>query len=255
MPVLPILILATLLTPLAAAEWLVVCSGQSNMDGRGAVDQLDAAQRAVPANVRYYYKPDPTRPVRTQASFDHRKQFGPVTGFVHAMAAARPADVFVVLLDATGGTALSEWVPDYTAPGVTIEAKRGENGHLYAALTQRIAAVRIAHPAARPLAFLWLQGEADKGALGAFYLDNLRRLAANIRRDLATPELLVVPAEPTSAPPEVFAALRTFVGEDRAAALVECRSLARGLHYDAMALLAIGRGYAEKVVARMPVAP
>jgi len=231
----------------SSADYLIICAGQSNMDGRGAVAELTPAQQAVPPNVRYYYRPSTERP-EPEKTFAHRDQFGPATMLAHRLAQARPNDTFIIVLNAKGGTALSEWVSDYEAPGVPIAAKRGAHGHLYEDMLPRIKAVRAAHPNARPLALVWLQGEADKGPLGPFYLANLKRLAANMRRDTATKDLLVVTAEPTSGAPEVFTALRDFVKGDANAALVECRSLGRTLHYDAPALLTIGERCADAVL-------
>ena len=241
-----------------AAEWLIICSGQSNMDGRAPVADLPAELHDGPANVTLYRwgvhdadKPQVRKPLYGPGD----KQFGPEAGMIRALAAARPKDTFIIAKFAVGGTALWQWVPDYAAAGAEYKKpKDPADGHLYVTLKAGLLAVAKLHPQAMPVAACWLQGESDTGARAKLYLPNLRKLVANLRRDLGAPRLPFIAAEPADGEPDMYAAYQTLVGEDRATTLIACRTLAHQdkEHYNAASQLTIGGRFAEEIVRRLP---
>jgi len=236
-----------------AGEYLVVCSGQSNMAGVAVVATMPDDVKPIPANIVYYHSTGGVTPLPAPSkSFDDQKKYGPVPRFAHALAAARPDDTFIVLHDAVGGSALAQWVTDYEPKDI---AKRYKLGELYKAMLPRLAAVHKAHPKAKPLAFLWLQGESDSGPYAAPYGDNLKRLIAAVRRDCGNPSMLALIAQPSLADDGVFEGIDAFVKHDKFAALIESRNIAnKQLHFSPKGYDQIGKLFADSLVKLMPEA-
>ncbi|CAN5461747.1 hypothetical protein BH10PLA1_BH10PLA1_02790 [soil metagenome] len=231
-----------------AGEYLVICSGQSNMGGVAVVADMPDEVRGVPGNVVYYHSPD-AKNLQPAKSFDDGKKFGPVPRFAHVLAAARPDDRFIILHDAVGGSALAQWVTNYEPNDI---AKRFRVGELYQAMLPRLAAVHKAHPKAKPLAFLWLQGESDAGPYAAPYGDNLKKLVASVRRDCGNPSMLALIAEPRQADAGVYDGIHKFVKDDKFAALIESKEIGRpGLHFNAKGYDEIGRLFADSLAKLM----
>lgn len=231
-----------------AGEYLIVCSGQSNMAGVAVVAEMSEDVKSIPANVVYYHWPD-VKNFQPSKSFDDQKKFGPVPRFAHALAAARPDDRFIILHDAVGGSALAQWVTDYEPKDI---AKRFKVGELYQAMLLRLAAVHKVHPKAKPLAFLWLQGESDAGPYAAPYGDNLKKLITSVRRDCGNPSMLALIAEPRQADAGVYDGIHKFVKEDKFAALIESKDIGRaGLHFNAKGYDEIGKLFADSLARLM----
>ena len=253
----PVMALAASAAP--AAEYLIVCSGQSNMDGRVPAEQRPATLAVMPPNVRYYIgAASNDKPMRPRVKLvDDKERFGPVPECLLTLSASRPADTFIAVKVAVGATALWQWVPDYDAgtSGFAKGAKDQANGHLYEGLAKAIAQARAAHPRAIPLAALWLQGEADhKPEQAAIYLPNLRRLVANLRRDMGSATLAFIAAEPGSGQAQVYAAFPALAAEDPRAFVVRAKDLSHmdNAHYDLAAITTIGQRYAAALHALLP---
>jgi hypothetical protein len=175
--------------------------------------------------------------------------------FVHALSQARPKDRFIVLHDSAGGSALASWVPDYGPPELT--SRPGKSGTMvkfdlgknYREMTKRLALLQKAYPEARPLAFLWLQGEADKDKWAQVYLENFKRLIANVRRDMKSPDVFVIIGEPGKMEDGVRQAFADYIKQDPKSAFVPTTGLQRGdnVHYDAKGYLELGRMFAKEL--------
>ena len=264
--------------PLAAraADYVVICSGQSNMAGVAPIKDMPEDLRAMPPNVLYYESAaiDPKgTAIEPLKSFDAtdadgsknpRRRYGPVPRFAHAIAAARPNDRFIIVLTAVGGSALCQWVPDY-APKEVIEKLGLARGKYYQENKPKLDVVLKKYPDAKPLAFLWLQGESDTGAMADIYYDNLARLVANMRRDTGSPDLLALVAEPAEADKGVFEGITKFTQEDKHAALVVSReggvrlsdtgpAKNAHLHFDAKGYDQIGKRFAAALLDRLEAA-
>ena len=258
-PLLLAALLPALAAPLSAGEFLIICSGQSNMAGVGPAAELPEDLKPVPANVAYFKQPDPAKPLEPLTSFGDGPKFGPVPSFAHALSEARPKDKFIILLDAVGGSSLMQWVPDYGPAELTTRINKGgatiheKVGVYFGPLAQRIALIRKTYPEAKPLAFLWIQGESDKGPLAGAYLENFKRLVTNVRRETSTPDLLVIAGEPGLADDAVYEAFRGFVKADKNSALVEGLDLShKQLHYGAKGYVELGKRFAAALTGRIP---
>ena len=256
-------LLVAVASQVCAKDYLVICSGQSNMAGAAPVAQMPDGVKAVPANIVYFKNSDLTKPLEPLTTFADGPKFGPTPSFAHALAEARPKDRFIILLNAVGGSGLMEWMPDYGPPELTSRVtKSGATvkmpvGKLYAFVPKQLELLREKFPDAEPLAFLWIQGETDVAPWAAVYLENFKRLVTNMRTLTAAPDLFVVTADPGKADSAVYDAFVQYAKDDRNSVHVSTRDLNPGnaLHYSPAAYVEIGKRLAAAVTAHLPAAP
>jgi hypothetical protein len=245
-----------------AADYLIIGSGQSNMGGVAKTKGLPDELKPMPANVLCFRPFDTTQPLEPMKSFDEIPKFGPMPSFLHELSQAHPTDRFIVLHDSVGGSSLASWVPDYgpaelsTRPGKDGSSVKLDLGKNYTAMAKRLAVLRKAYPEAKPLAFLWIQGESDSGKWAEAYLENFKRLVANIRRDAGAPDLFVIVAEPGKTEEVVRQAFRDYVQQDPQSALVPGQDLSKGqVHYDGPGYIELGRRLAKELEAYLAKKP
>jgi len=250
-------------SPLLAKDYLVICSGQSNMAGVAPVGQMPEELKAVPANIVYFKNSDLTKPLEPLTTFADAPKYGPTPSFAHALAEARPKDRFILLLNAVGGSGLMQWMPDYGPPELTSRVNKSGTtvkmpvGKLYAFVPKQIELLRQKFPDAEPLAFVWIQGESDVAPWAAAYLENFRRLVTSMRTVTSAPNLFVVTADPGKADAAVYQAFIEYAKEDKKSVHVSTRDLnpGNGLHYSPTAYIEIGKRLAAVVAAHLPAGP
>jgi hypothetical protein len=154
---------------------LYLLIGQSNMAGRGVVEEID---RKVHPRVWSFGALDSWIPAQEPLHFDiENRGVGPGFAFGRHMAGEQPERTIGLLPCAVGGTLISYWAPDHS---------RG----LYAEALRR---ARLARKFGTLRGVLWQQGESDSSASNApLYEERLRGLVGNLRRDLEDPGLLFV---------------------------------------------------------------
>lgn len=235
---------------------VVLLAGQSNMDGHGDSAKLPAELRAPPANVTFIHR-------GVETPLGAGKTFGPEVGFAAAVAAARPAQRFLLIKHAIGGTSLAGWAPkwDKERPGIT-KYDLGA-GPLYRTLMNQVAAATKGKTV-RFTAVLWMQGESDTRypALGPKYFENHSELIAALRTELKQPALPFLFGHvnpPTDAKgedggprypflPQVRAAQERTAKEVPGTALIETDDLTKNadrLHYDTAGQVELGRRFAK----------
>jgi len=250
-------------TPLCAKDYLIICSGQSNMAGIAPVDTMPEPLKAIPANIVFYKNSDVTKPLEPLASFADGPKYGPTPSFAHALADAFPNDRFIILLNAVGGSGLMEWVPDYGPEELTHRVNKSgadikmKVGNLYSFVPNQVDTIRQKYPDATPLAFVWIQGESDVTPWAAAYLPNFKRLVANMRKVTATPDLFVITADPGKAEQPVYDAFVQSAKDDKNSTHVPTRDLnpGNGLHYSPTAYVEIGKRLAAAVIAHLNTNP
>jgi len=241
-------------------EYLILCAGQSNMDGRVMAPPPEG-QRTVPPNIRFLVAAKGEGVAEQSVlTVGRDARWGPVLPMAWALAAGRPDDRFVILQVARGDSALWEWVPGYRMQGGG-EVPRGRKaglaiGHYDAELERAVRETRERHPAARAVAACWLQGESDIGSLGRAYGENLARLLERLRALTGNPDLRLICAEPAQGDAGVYGGLAALAARDRSVVLIRAKHLGRQdrRHYDAAAVTVIGRGFAAAIEAALPPA-
>lgn len=161
-------------------------AGQSNMSGRGFVDELGSADRLPEPRVRLYandgkYYPalDPldfTEGQIDRVAFDPIVGVGPGLSFARTMLTTNGGRPILLVTCAKGGSPMKEWVPDYS------------RNTLYGSCL-----ARAKETGGRIAGILWYQGEADAKfpLTAAAWPINFRSLMMRFRRDLKNPKLPV----------------------------------------------------------------
>ncbi|XP_010107887.2 probable carbohydrate esterase At4g34215 [Morus notabilis] len=164
---------------------IFILSGQSNMAGRGGVDQTRHRWDGV---VPLECQPHPSilrlsaklnwEPAHEplHADIDTNKTCGVGPGMSFANAVRERVGLVPC---AVGGTAIKEWA-------------RGE--HLYEDMVRRAKASVAVDGGAEIRALLWYQGESDTSTEddAAAYKRNMERLIHNVREDLCLPDLPII---------------------------------------------------------------
>ena len=236
-----------------AARALYLLIGQSNMAGRGLLD--DESIRIHP-RVFAWSRDERWVPARDPLHWDKPEaRVGPGLAFGVAMADADLQRVVGLIPGAVGGTAISLWTPDTQDP-VTKAFPYDD------ALRRARAAQRDGTLAA----ILWHQGEGDRSEEARpFYAERLKELIARLRVDLAGPDVPFIAGELAQlderhrqATSEINAALNSLVGRVANYACVSAAGLRDGgdhLHLDAASARELGRRYAAAVLGQTwPVA-
>ncbi|KAL6560772.1 hypothetical protein OROGR_004331 [Orobanche gracilis] len=168
------------------AKQIFILSGQSNMAGRGGVDEHKVWDGVVPPES----SPDSHKIFRLDADLrwevaheplhrdiDTKKTCGVGPGMSFANAVKERVGVIGLVPCAVGGTAIKEWA-------------RG--AHLYENMVRRAKAA--AHGGGEIKALLWYQGESDTSSQQDVdsYKENVETLIHNVRADLDLPSLPII---------------------------------------------------------------
>lgn len=185
----------------AGPTQMFLLSGQSNMVGWGNSLEIDSAARfghddrllmfegGAWRNLKPFRKP--SRQQREGWNISEHT-FGPEIGFAHALAEAWPDKRIGIVKQAVGGTGIMAWAPEWNEADAALTGD-ARKGPLYKELLGKArAALKAGNVELR--GFLWLQGGKDMLSMetAARYADNLKTLAAALRRDLGDPDLPVL---------------------------------------------------------------
>lgn len=169
--------------PNAGGYDLYLLIGQSNMAGRGKVD--DESKKIHP-RVFAFNKEGQWVPAVDPLHFDKPGAgVGPGLAFGRAMAEANPQAKIGLIPCAVGGTSISVWIP---------------GAHDAATKTQpyddMLRRMKIAQKDGTLKGIIWHQGEADRGpGKSEKYAANLTELVARLRKDLDAPNVPFVAGE------------------------------------------------------------
>ena len=150
--------------------------GQSNMAGRGEIElqDKDTLDNVVlfkgDANQMWEKAANPLNKYSTVRKDLSMQKLGPGYTFARKIAEANPERKIALVVNARGGTSLSEWMP-------------GEN--LYSEAVKRVKAAGV-YGVIKGI--VWHQGESDVSKSDT-YLDNVSIIITSLRRDLGNTAL------------------------------------------------------------------
>jgi hypothetical protein len=222
---------------------LYLLIGQSNMAGRGAVD--DESKRTEP-RVVMLTKSLEWAPAADPLHFDKPSAgVGPGLAFGKRMAAAAPGARIGLIPCAVGGTSIKVWVA-----GAEDKATKT---HPYSDMLVRVSE---AQKAGVLKGIIWHQGESDR-ASAAGYGALLQDLVSRLRRDLKS-DVPFVAGEISSFDPKLDDVTKTFnatlhslEGAVPRYGCISSEGLSHkgdNLHYDSTAARTLGNRYAEKML-------
>ena len=169
---------STTLLPEKSRFHLYLLIGQSNMEGRGALDQegkvADPRVLMLDKNNQWVPATDPL-----QSDEAARIGTGPGVSFGKALATRKPSTTIGLIPCAVGGTPLSRWV---------------KGGPLY---QNAVARTREAMKYGELKGIIWHQGESDskKEELASTYAQRLTGMIADLRTEFGRPGLPFVAGE------------------------------------------------------------
>jgi hypothetical protein len=224
---------------------LYLLMGQSNMAGRGALDE--AAKQPHP-RVLKFTRENTWAPAADPLHFDKPiAGVGLGTRFARAMAEANPDATIGLIPCAVGGTPLSRWV---------------KGGDLYARALER---TRLALKDGTLKGILWHQGEGDSAdeQLASTYGERLAQMVKDLRADLGAGEVPFVAGklgeflkrEGKDGRPalwmnvnEQIGAISTTIPHSAAVESTGLKDKGDRVHFDTPALREFGQRYAEAML-------
>jgi hypothetical protein len=175
--------------PSAGKFYIFLLAGQSNMAGRGTVEEIDRTPNprilAYAGPGRWILATEPLHNDKTSA------RVGPGFAFARALLKNLPPDASIGLIPAAfGGSPIAEWHKDYNGPA------RWRDGRTY--FQTAVEAARDAAKQGMIAGIIWNQGEGDGSRAsrdgGAQYRAQVDELIAAFRAALGNPDLPFVAA-------------------------------------------------------------
>lgn len=235
-------------------------AGQSNMDGRGKVRDLDDENRAPFDNAIIFYRNLPTstddwQPLGPGFSIPPKHKdglpsptFGPELGFAAAMLDVKPHRKLALIKGSKGGTSLRfDWKSG-------TQGDPSSQGPRYRDFVEtiQIATEKLAQRGDTYTfrGLLWHQGESDSKSKTKVYQRRLETFIARIREDIGQLDLPVIVGEvfDNGKRDDVRAAIGAVASSDERVGLVESAGLTTwdpGTHFDAASQLELGKRYAQ----------
>ncbi|WP_184722029.1 sialate O-acetylesterase [Caulobacter sp.] len=182
-------------------------TGQSNMSGRGLVEELTPEERSADPGIQVYGNDEQVRPaldplddatgqVDTVSSDAGLAAVGPGLFFARATRILRPKPILLVPC-AKGGSSMAQWRPG------------GGRDTLYGSCLARARAV-----GGKPRGVLWYQGETDAGQADSAqaWRASFETLVTHFRADLGAKRLPIVIVQLADAPSPAISAPKTYPG-------------------------------------------
>jgi hypothetical protein len=190
-------------------------TGQSNMSGRGLIEELTPAERTPDPAIQLYGNDEKTRPaldplddaagqVDAVSSDAGIAAVGPGLFFARATRGLRDRPILLVPC-AKGGSSIGQWKPNAGKPNAGKPG--GERDTLYGSCLARARAV-----GGKVKGILWYQGETDAGRADSAeaWRAAFEALVSQFRQDLNDPRLPIVIVQLADPPSPQVSAPKTY---------------------------------------------
>lgn len=234
-------------------------AGQSNMDGRGLIDDLTDEQQAPVDEAIVFYRSVPRTsdgwqtlapgfsvPPKYKGAFPS-PTFGPEMGFARSMLKAQPDTKLALIKGSKGGTSLrADWKAGVRG---NFESQGPRYRDFIETIRMATNQLRERGDEFRIRGLLWHQGESDSKSSTEVYSRRLNQLVVRIREDIGVPDLPVVVGEvfDNEKRDNVRAAIQSVAQKSASVGLVSSEGTATsdpGTHFDAPSQLLLGKRYA-----------
>jgi hypothetical protein len=212
-----LLIALALATPAVAAASptfekgpdVYLLTGQSNMSGRGLLEELTPEERVADPAIRLYGNDGVTRPALDPlddpsgqvdaVSTDVQAAVGPGLFFARTLRGLNGRPILLIPC-AKGGSSIGQWKPNEGKPG-------GDRDTLYGSCLARVREV-----GGKVRGILWYQGESDAGRADAAsgWRESFEALVDRFRSDLGSKRLPIVLVQLADPPSPEVSAPRTY---------------------------------------------
>lgn len=243
---------------------LFILSGQSNAGGAGVGSELPAELKKLDPEVlmcgRHVRGLQPLQPYRRRGFGADNTAFGAELVFAKRMKEAYPDEIICVVKQTKGGCSIIAWDMDWRREAWTADLKLADNvqkGAQYPLLMEKIREAVAALKASQQVGhveyggFLWIQSERDDHhpRTAAMYEANLRKLIANVRADLDSPDLpfLFADANVRRNPKVMRDGMKRIAAETPRTAVVSIQGLTKrdAVHYDTRGQITLGGRFAD----------
>ena len=185
---------------------VVLLAGQSNMQGAGNFDELDASEieriEKVSSRVSLSFNGKTAQPMswfknKPTEKYNFTKRFGPELFIGLTLAEANPDQKFLLIKRSQGGTALyGAWNPNWTAEKAkAVEKPKKQNIQLYNKhiedIRTNLKALETQDKSYRIIGLAWMQGENDaaREISATTYEANLKTLIKSYRDEFNVAEM------------------------------------------------------------------
>lgn len=224
---------------------LFLCIGQSNMAGRGPMDEGKGDLLSI--DNCYLFTPEfgfekASNPMNKYSNIRKtlsEQQISPAYGFAKYIADNQPETTFGMIVNAKGGTSIEEW---------------SKGAELY---NKTVARTKKALSWGELKAILWHQGESNTGSVDT-YPAKLNKMVSDLREDLSSPGVFFVAGElirTWSQSQNFNTMLRNIAENVTNSDWVSSEGLnprsSGDVHFDRIGNITLGERYAEKVIEKI----
>ena len=177
-----------------------IMSGQSGMAGFGDSTKLSDAMRKGTDRILMFEdgKWQPLRPFHVYSDGLMKRfglteySFGPEIAFAHAIAEEWPDETIGIVKQASGGTGILAWHPNWTKEQAD-RTKNAGRGNLFKVLTDKVNAATASRDC-ELMGFVWFQGARDMSFpdVAKEYLPNLQAMVAGVRKKVGAESIPLI---------------------------------------------------------------
>lgn len=259
-----LLLTALLISQLPAKKLdIYLLAGQSNMDGRGKIKNLEKALQTPSENTIIFYRNPPHasdgwQPLQPGFSIAPKykgdipsETFGPEIGFAIELEKAQPETSFAFIKGSKGGTSLrKDWQPG-------TKGDPESQGLIYQNFIETISrATKALEEKGHQYQFkglIWHQGESDKKTSAERHQKRLHELLRRLREDLNEPQLPVVLGQvfDNKERDTIRTAILAASQKDPLSEVIETKDLNTwdpGTHFNASSQLTMGKRFAKEML-------